>query len=143
MKNSRIYLILLLGLISFSRIQPEPVYYLEAGYFNPLGKKAKAGEDVGSVLNSMRMGEQFLKNGVPSISFYERELKSKPTAQYIFTIASSEEDSVFFRYTYKQYNNQLDYRKYYRTDENYTLDVFVGNYREFRYRFGLGPLDYF
>lgn len=103
--------------------------------------KEKRPEDLGSVLKSIRISNQYLSNNI-IFTKSDLEVNSKPKRKISYTI-QDKKNKGFFNIDYRYYKNELEYRKYYDTSENYTLDSYFNNYKEIKYKFGFGPLDYF
>ncbi|MCS7204396.1 MAG: hypothetical protein NZ853_01725 [Leptospiraceae bacterium] len=97
-------------------------------------------EDLGSVVNSIRLANQFLDNQ-NQFSIMEREVKTKPKRTILYNRRL--EYDGFIGVNYKFYDNQVEYRKYYDTNDNFTLDTFFNDFSELMIKFGFGPLDYF
>ncbi len=116
--------------------------FLELGLTQLSKTKKKSPEDLSAIINSIRIANQF-QNQEVTLAFQESEIpEKKPKKSISYSISPS--NSIFFvNFTYKFYDNQLEYRRYYDTKENFTLDSFVTDYRESKIKLGGGPLDFF
>ncbi|MFN3603643.1 MAG: hypothetical protein ACK4UJ_02905 [Leptonema sp. (in: bacteria)] len=115
--------------------------FLEIGIINIPKSKEKPPEDLGSVIRSIRIANQFLSNQV-TFSLQQTDLvENKPKKLISYSLSPS--SKFFVNFTYKFYDNQIEYRRYYDTNENFTLDTYINDYRESKIKFGLGPLNYF
>ncbi|GIX41577.1 MAG: hypothetical protein KatS3mg129_1310 [Leptospiraceae bacterium] len=104
--------------------------------------KDKPPEDLGSVLNSIRISNQYLSNN-PVFSYQKTEIKEKKPKRRISYTIKPKDSNYFFNFQYAFYNDRLEYRKYFDTNLNFTLDTYINDNKELLLKFGYGPLDYF
>lgn len=116
--------------------------FLEIGLTQVSKTKKKDPEDLGSILNSIRIANQF-QNNQATFSLQQTEIVEKKPKKTISYTVSPEKSKFFINFTYKFFDNKLEYRRYYDTSENFTLDTIVTDYRESKIKFGSGPLDFF
>lgn len=116
--------------------------FLELGIVQFQKGNKKDPEDLGSVLSSIRIANQFLSQEAV-LSLQETEVVEKKPKRVISYSIVPKDSKIFFNLTYKFYDNRLEYRRYYDTQENFTLDTYINDYKESKIKFGVGPLDYF
>lgn len=118
-------------------------HLLEAGVIQLTRKNQKQPEELDSVISSLRIRNQFLSNS-NTFEFQESEIQKKQNPQeYISYTVFSDTSHFFINLTQKFSYNQTELRRYYDTNHNFTLDAYINNYRESKFKFGFGPLDYF
>lgn len=112
--------------------------------------KKKPPEDLGSVLSSIRLQNQFLSNQ-NLFNYQETQIKDQQPKRRI-SYSIREKDGGFFNINYAFYNHRLEYRKYLiqgnndnqsNNNYNYSLDIYLNDYKETKYKLGIGPMDYF
>lgn len=94
------------------------------------------------MLNSIRVSNQFLSNN-PVFSYQKTEIKEKKPKRRISYTIKPKDNNFFFNVQYAFYNDRLEYRKYFDTNQNFTLDTFINDNKEIKLKLGIGPLDYF
>ncbi|MCX8000562.1 MAG: hypothetical protein N3A69_16690 [Leptospiraceae bacterium] len=118
-------------------------HLLEAGVFQFTKNNQKQPEELSSVISSLRIRNLFLSNS-NTFEFQESEIQKKQNPQeYISYTVFSDTSHFFINLTQKFSYNQTELRRYYDTNNNFTLDAYINNYRESKFKFGFGPLDYF
>jgi len=118
------------------------VSFLEYGFVQTNKSNKKPPEDLGSVISSIRLANQFQSNN-NTFSFQNTYIKDQSPKRKISYILKDRKSDAFFGIQYNFYDNRLEYRQYFDTNNYYTLDTYLNDYKENKIRFGVGPLDYF
>ncbi len=118
------------------------VSFLEFGFLQANQNNKKPPEDLGSVISSIRIANQFQSNQV-IYSFQNTTIKEKAPKRKISYLIKPKESDWFLGIQYNFYNDRLEYRQYFDIDNNYTFDTYLNDYKETKIKFGGGPLDYF
>lgn len=118
------------------------ISFLEYGFVQTNKSNKKPPEDLGSVISSIRIANQFQSNN-NTFSFQNTYIKDQSPKRKISYILKDRDSNAFFGIQYNFYDNRLEYRQYFDTNNYYTLDTYLNDYKENKIRFGVGPLDYF
>jgi hypothetical protein len=118
------------------------ISFLEYGFVQTNKSNKKPPEDLGSVISSIRIANQFQSNN-NIFSFQNTYIKDQSPKRKISYTLKDRDSNAFFGIQYNFYDNRLEYRQYFDTNNYYTLDTYLNDYKENKIRFGVGPLDYF
>ncbi len=118
------------------------ISFLEYGFVQTNKSNKKPPEDLGSVISSIRLANQFQSNN-NTFSFQNTYIKDQSPKRKISYTLKDRDSNAFFGIQYNFYDNRLEYRQYFDTNNYYTLDTYLNDYKENKIRFGVGPLDYF
>jgi hypothetical protein len=118
------------------------VSFLEYGFVQTNKSNKKPPEDLGSVISSIRIANQFQSNNI-IFSYQNTYIKDQSPKRKISYTLKDRDSNAFFGIQYNFYDNRLEYRQYFDTNNYYTLDTYLNDYKENKIRFGVGPLDYF
>ena len=118
------------------------ISFLEYGFVQTNKSNKKPPEDLGSVISSIRIANQFQSNN-NIFSYQNTYIKDQSPKRKISYTLKDRDSNAFFGIQYNFYDNRLEYRQYFDTNNYYTLDTYLNDYKENKIRFGVGPLDYF
>jgi hypothetical protein len=118
------------------------ISFLEYGFVETNKSNKKPPEDLGSVISSIRIANQFQSNN-NIFSYQNTYIKDQSPKRKISYTLKDRDSNAFFGIQYNFYDNRLEYRQYFDTNNFYTLDTYLNDYKENKIRFGVGPLDYF
>jgi len=118
------------------------ISFLEYGFVQTNKSNKKPPEDLGSVISSIRIANQFQSNN-NIFSFQNTYIKDQSPKRKISYTLKDRDSNAFFGIQYNFYDNRLEYRQYFDTNNYNTLDTYLNDYKENKIRFGVGPLDYF
>jgi hypothetical protein len=118
------------------------ISFLEYGFVETNKSNKKPPEDLGSVISSIRIANQFQSNNI-IFSYQNTYIKDQSPKRKISYTLKDRDSNAFFGIQYNFYDNRLEYRQYFDTNNYYTLDTYLNDYKENKIRFGVGPLDYF
>jgi hypothetical protein len=118
------------------------ISFLEYGFVQTNKSNKKPPEDLGSVISSIRLANQFQSNNI-IFSYQNTYIKDQSPKRKISYTLKDRDSNAFFGIQYNFYDNRLEYRQYFDTNNYYTLDTYLNDYKENKIRFGVGPLDYF
>jgi hypothetical protein len=118
------------------------ISFLEYGFVQTNKSNKKPPEDLGSVISSIRIANQFQSNNI-IFSYQNTYIKDQSPKRKISYTLKDRDSNAFFGIQYNFYDNRLEYRQYFDTNNYYTLDTYLNDYKENKIRFGVSPLDYF
>jgi len=118
------------------------ISFLEYDFVQTNKSNKKPPEDLGSVISSIRIANQFQSNKIV-LSYQNTYIKDQSPKRKISYTLKGRDSNAFFGIQYNFYDNRLEYRQYFDTNNYYTLDTYLNDYKENKIRFGVGPLDYF
>lgn len=118
------------------------ISFLEYGFVQTNKSNKKPPEDLGSVISSIRIANQFQSNN-NIFSYQNTYIKDQSPKRKISYTLKDRDSNAFFGIQYNFYDNRLEYRQYFDTNNYYTLDTYLNDYKENKIKFGVGPLDYF
>lgn len=118
------------------------ISFLEYGFVQTNKSNKKPPEDLGSVISSIRIANQFQSNN-NIFSYQNTYIKDQSPKRKISYTLKDRDSNAFFGIQYNFYDNRLEYRQYFDTNNYNTLDTYLNDYKENKIRFGVGPLDYF
>lgn len=117
-------------------------HLLETGIIYLSKNKQKEPEELNSVISSIRIRNKFLSNR-NIFQFQESQVLNKQNPFYINYTLFFKDFNLFMNLSHKFSNSQTIINKYYDTNNNFTLDTYIHDYKDSRFKFGSGFLDYF